>query len=467
MIREPALRTVIPSAVGLSGRRLRVTWLAVVMLIGFIGLVGAGTLPRVRRHQELEAAARGVKDGVPVLNVILPVRGKPVAEFTLPGTIQAIQETAIYARSDGYLTRRLVDIGDRVVGGQVLAEIDTPELDQQLYQAKATLAQARAARAQTAAGLEQARSALVHIQAQLEYNGTNLSRWRTLKERELVAQQDVDDRQVLVTTAQADVKAAQANIVALEASVAAADANVVSNQANVQRLLEMQSFQKIRAPFAGIITVRNVDNGALISSGSATSNTPLFRMAQIDSLRIYVSVPQTFVTDVKPGLTAELVVREFPQRVFPGRVVSTAGALDPASRTLLTEVRIQNEGEVLRPGMYTDVRFQLTRAAPPLVIPSSALIIRSGPPRVAIVGADGKVRFPVVQLGRDFGTTVEVVGGLSERDRLLVTPPDTLQEGAVVRIPASPTGAAEVSGQDRQVRRSDDLHHEGEASRFR
>ncbi len=440
MIREPALPAAVPRAVGLSGRRRPVTRLAVIMLIGVIGLVAVGILPRVRRHQDLEAAARAVKDGVPVVNVILPVRGKPDAEFMLPGTIQAIQETAIYARVDGYLRRRLVDIGDRVVAGQVLAEIDTPELDQQLYQAKATLAQARAARAQAVASLEQARSALVHTQAQLEYNGTNLSRWRTLKERELVAQQDVDDRQVLVTTAQADVKAAQANVVALEASVAAADANVVSNQANVQRLLEMQSFQKIRAPFPGIVTVRNVDNGALISSGSATSNTPLFRMAQIDSLRIYVSVPQTFVTDVKPGLVAELVVREFPQRVFTGRVVSTAGALDPTSRTLLTEVRIQNDGELLRPGMYTDVRFHLVRSDPPLVIPSSALIIRSGPPRVAVVGADSRVRFPLIQLGRDFGTTVEVVGGLSERDRLLVTPSDTLQEGAAVKVAASSAG---------------------------
>src|SRR5256712_6528437 len=437
MIREPAVRTAIPRALGLSGRRLPVTRLAVIMLIGVIGLVVVGTLPRVRRHQDLEAAARAVKDGVPVVNVILPVRGKPVAEFTLPGTIQAIQETAIYARADGYLKRRLVDIGDRVVAGQVLAEIDTPELDQQLYQAKATLAQAQAARAQALASLEQARSALVHNQAQLEYNGTNLWRWRTLKERELLAQQDVDDRQVLVTTAQADVKAAQANVVALEANVAAADANVVSNQANVQRLLEMQSFQKIRAPFPGIITVRNVDNGALISSGSATSNTALFRMAQIDSLRIFVSVPQTFVTDVKPGLTADLVVREFPQRVFPGKVVSTAGALDPTSRTLLTEVHIQNEGEVLRPGMYTDVRFHLVRADPPLVIPSSALIIRSGPPRVAVAGAHGRVRFPVGQLGRDFGATGEVVGGLSGRGRLLVTPPDTPQEGPAVQAAGS------------------------------
>jgi len=437
---ESALPAAVPRPAGSSGRRLRVTRLVVILLIGIIGLVALGTLPRVRRHQDLAAAARAVKDGVPVVSVILPVHGKPDAEFTLPGTIQAIQETAISARVDGYLKRRLVDIGDRVVAGQVLAEIDTPELDQQLYQAKATLAQAQAARAQAVASLEQARSALVHNQVQLEYNGTNLWRWRTLKERELVAQQDVDDRQVLVTTAQADVKAAQANVVALEASVAAADANVASNQANVQRLVDMQSFQRIRAPFPGIITVRNVDNGALISSGSTTTNTPLFRMAQIDSLRIFVSVPQTFVTDVRPGLPAELLVREFPQRVFPGRVVSTAGALDPTSRTLLTEVRIQNEGELLRPGMYTDVRFHLMRTDPPLVIPSSALIIRSGPPRVAVVGADGRVRFPVVQLCRDFGTTVEVVGGLSERDRLLVTPPDTLQEGAAVQVAAPSAG---------------------------
>jgi RND family efflux transporter MFP subunit len=212
---------------------------------------------------------------------------------------------------------------------------------------------------------------------------------------------------------------------------------VTSNQANVQRLMDLQSFQRIRAPFAGIVTVRNVDNGALISSGSATSNMPLFRMAQIDSLRIYINLPQTFVPDVRPGLAADLVVREYPQRVFRGQVVSTAGALDPASRTLLTEVRLRNDGEILRPGMYTDVKFRLVRADPPLVIASSALIVRSGAPRVAIVGSDNRVRFQVVQLGRDFGSTVEIANGLSEQDRVLATPPDSLQDGAAVQVASS------------------------------
>ncbi len=164
-------------------------------------------------------------------------------------------------------------------------------------------------------------------------------------------------------------------------------------------------------------------------------------MAQIDSLRIYVNVPQTFVTAITPGLGAQLVVREFPQQVFSAQVVSTAGALNPGSQTLLTEVRMHNGGGLLRPGTYTDVKFHLTRPDPPLVIPSSALIIRSGPPRVATVGPDNEVRFRLVQLGWDYGTTVEVIQGLSEQDRLVVAPPDGLQEGVVVSPVASSTSS--------------------------
>jgi len=403
-----------------------------VTMVGFATLVAVGIAPWMWRHAEPAAAVLTVDTSAPSLAVMVPPRAPRATDLVLPGSIQAIQETAIYARVDGYLKRRLVNIGDRVQTGQVLAEIDTPELDQQLSQARATLAQAEASLAQARASLQQARATLQHNQAQLAYNRTTLSRWRTLKDKELVAQQDVDDRQVLADSSQADVEAAQANVDALQASVVAADANVTANQANVQRLLDTQSFQKVRAPFPGIVTVRNVDNGALISSGSSSGNTPLFRMAQIDSLRVYVNVPQTFLTAITPGLGAQLVVREFPQHVFSAQVASTAGALDPGSRTLLTEVRMPNEGGLLRPGMYTDVKFHLTRPDPPLVIPSTALIIRSGPPRVATVGSDNKVRLQPVQLGRDYGTTVEVVQGLSEQDRLVVAPPDALQEGTVV-----------------------------------
>jgi membrane fusion protein, multidrug efflux system len=413
-----------------------------VTMVGLVSLVAVGIAPRLWRHEELAAAGRPVNPSAPSVTVMVPPRAPRATDLVLPGSIQAIQETAIYARADGYLKRRLVDIGDRVQSGQVLAEIDTPELDQQLSQAKATLAQAEASLAQARSSLQQARATLQHNQAQLAYNQTNLARWRTLKEKELVAQQDVDDRQVLADSGQADVDAARANVDALQASVVAADANVTANRANVQRLADLQSFQTIRAPFPGIITVRNVDNGALISAGSGTANTPLFRMAQIDSLRVYVNVPQTFLTAITPGLGAQLVVREFPQQVFSGQVVSTAGALDPGSRTLLTEVRMHNEGGLLRPGMYTDVKFHLTRPDPPLVIPSTALIIRSGPPRVATVGSDSTVRFRAVQLGRDYGSTVEVIQGLSEQDRLVVAPPDGLQDGAVV----NPVASAATSG---------------------
>jgi membrane fusion protein, multidrug efflux system len=420
----------------------RVTRILSVTVVGLVSLVVVGTAPRPWRHEEPAAAVRTMNTSAPSVTVMVPPRAPRTTDLVLPGTIQAIQETAIYARVDGYLKRRLVDIGDRVQSGQVLAEIDTPELDQQLSQAKATLAQAEATLAQARSGLQQARATLQHNQAQLAYNRTNLSRWRTLKEKELVAQQDVDDRQVLADSGQADVDAAQANVDALQASVAAADANVTANRANVQRLVDMQSFQTVRAPFPGIITVRNVDNGALISAGSVTGNTPLFRMAQIDNLRIFVNVPQTFVTAITPGLGAQLVVREFPQQVFSAQVVSTAGALDPNSRTLLTEVRMHNEGGLLRPGMYTDVKFHLTRPDPPLNIPSSALIIRSGPPSVATVGPDNRIRLRLVQLGRDYGTTVEVIQGLTEQDRLVVAPPDGLQDGTVV----NPVASAAISG---------------------
>jgi RND family efflux transporter MFP subunit len=234
------------------------------------------------------------------------------------------------------------------------------------------------------------------------------------------------------------VKSGEADVDAARANVSAAEANVVANRANVERIANLQSFQKIRAPFSGVITVRNVDNGALIGAGSGSNTQPLFRLAQTDSLRVFVNLPQSFVPTVAPGLSAELVVREYPQRHFTAQIASLAGALDPATRTLLTEVRMRNEGELLRPGMYADVKFHLTHADPPLIIPASALIVRSGPPRVATVGAANKVRFQIVQLGRDYGTTVEVVDGLKESDQLLVAPPDDLQEGGVVRTLAAP-----------------------------
>ena len=396
------------------------TRLLALTVVVMVILAVIGFAPRLWRERQLRATVRDAETMAPPVTVALARRAPTVTDLVLPGSIQAVQETAIYARVDGYLRRRLVNIGDRVQSDQVLAEIDTPEITQQLYQAKAALAQAVSA-------LEQARATLQHNETQLEYNRTNLTRWRTMKDRNLVAQQDVDDRQVQVNSGQADVAAGQAN-------VAAAEANVTANKANVERLTYLQSFQKVRAPFAGVITVRNVDNGALIGAGSGTNTQPLFRMAQTDSLRIFVNVPQAYVASIAPGLKTEVAVREFPKKPFIAEVANLAGALDPVSRTMLTEVRMKNEGELLRPGTYADVKFQLTRSDPPLIVPASALIFRSGQPRVATVSGANKVRFQTVQLGRDYGTSVEVVDGLSEKDRLLIAPPDDLQDGDSVRV---------------------------------
>lgn len=405
---------------GSSEARQRGSARVVLLTVGILVILAVvGIAPHLWRDRQLRANVHEAETLAPLVTVAFPTHGPATTDLVLPGSVQAIQETAIYSRVDGYLRRRRVNIGDHVQSGQVLAEIDTPELDQQVYQAKAALAQAISA-------LQQMRASLQHTQTQLDYNRTNLDRWRSMKERNLVAQQDVDDRQVQVNAGQADVAAAQAN-------VAAAEANVTANSANVKRLVDLQSFQNIRAPFAGVITVRNVDNGALIGAGSSTNTQPLFRLAETDSLRIFVNVPQAYVASVAPGLKTELSVREFPQRHFTAQVASLAGALDPVSRTMLTEVRMSNEGELLRPGMYADVKFQLTRKEPPLIVPAGALIFRSGLPRVATLAGSNKVRFQTVQIGRDYGSTVEVVDGLSDKDRLLIAPPDDLQDGDAVR----------------------------------
>ncbi len=412
---------------------MRPVRIVAIGVLSLAALLAIGIIPRIQRRAELAASVRATGAAVPAVPVMTPAAAPRTTELVLPGNVQAIQETALYSRVDGYLRRRLVDIGDRVTAGQVLAEIDTPDLDQQLAQARATLAQADASLAQVRSSLQQAQATLQHNRASLEYSRTNLARWRALRQQDLVAQQDVDDRQVAFDASRADVEAAQANVEAIRSSVGASEANVQANRANVQRLHDLQAYQRVRAPFSGIITARFVDSGALITAGSSTSNTPMFRIAQTDTLRIFVNVPQTFMMSIRSGMSAEILVREYPQRRFAARVVSTAGALDPASRTLLTEVRIGNPDDVLRPGMYGDVRFHVDRDHPPLLIPTSALVIRREGPRVAVVGDDDKASLKAVEIGRDYGSTVEIVSGLTERDRVIIDPPDGILDGTAVR----------------------------------
>jgi RND family efflux transporter MFP subunit len=421
----------------------RTTWSLLIGVVLVVILIGIGVLPRLRQNAELVAASTAPDVGLVQVSIVPPRRSDEPIDLVLPSNIQAIEEAAIYARTNGYVRERYVDIGDRVAAGKVLAQIDTPELDQELSQARAALAQtrsglaqARASFTQAQANLNQARAGLEQSKANEGFAGVTADRFGKLERDELIAHQDADEKRTALAAArattavsQAHVEAMQANLGALEASVEAARANVAASEANVQRLMALQSFQRVEAPFAGIITARGIDRGALITSGSGNGATWLFRIAHVENLRIFVNVPQTFVRSITAGQEAQVLVPEFPKRAFVGKIASTAGALDPASRTLLTEVRLRNDDHALMPGMYAQVKFSLVPADAVWVVPATTLIARSAGPQVVDVRRDGTVHYLGVQLGRDLGQTVEVVAGLNGSERLVLSPPDGLKEG--------------------------------------
>ncbi len=364
----------------------RTTWSLLIGIVLAVTLLGIGVLPRLRQNAELVAASAAPDAGLVQVSVAPPKRPDGPIDLVLPSNIQAIEEATIYARTNGYVRERYVDIGAPVTAGKVLAQIDTPELDQELSQARAALAQTRSALAQARASYTQAQANLSQSHAGLEQSRANESfakvtaeRFGKLERDELVAHQDADEKRTALAAAsattavsQANVAAMEANLGALEASVEAARATVAASEANVQRLLALQSFQKVEAPFAGIITARGIDRGALITSGSGNGAPWMFRIAHVENLRIFVNVPQTFVRSITPGQEAQVLVPEFPTRPFVGKIASTAGALDPTSRTLLTEVRLKNDDHALMPGMYAQVKFSLVPADTVWVIPATA-----------------------------------------------------------------------------------------------
>jgi len=316
-----------------------------------------------------------------------------------------------------------VDIGDRVREGQLLATIAAPELDRQVDQAAATLKQSEATLQQANANLQQgeANERIARITAE---------RWAHLTVKGAVSRQENDQYQ-------AQFQAQTANVDALNKAIAAAKSNVAAAQASLDHLKELQIYEQVKAPFAGVITVRNVDVGALITTG----NTLLFRIAQTGTLRTYVNVPQTNANSVRVGQPAFLSVSNLPGRRFPGRVTRTASALDPASRTLLAEVQVPNPTGELMPGMYASVDLNTRRADPPLLVPGDALVVRSEGTVLAVVDPDNVVHYRKIDIGRDFGTTVEVLSGIANGDRVIVNPSDAAKEGAKVKPVALP-GAA-------------------------
>ncbi len=379
-------------------------------------LLVAGYLPRRNRERNLVRATDELKTEVPEVTVARAERSPALGDLTLPGNVTPLTEALINARASGYIKRRLVDIGDRVKQGQLLAEIDSPELDEQVRQAEAGVSQAKAA----LAGAQQLQR---QANARLNLARVTAERWRILVQKGVVSRQEADQRD-------ADLEAQQATVESAQASVKAAEDSVRASEANLRRLVEMQAFEKVTAPFAGIITARNVDIGSLIP---AAGGPPLFRIAQIDRLRIMVDVPQTSAAFVRVGGAAEVTLQELPGRRFSGRISRTANALEASTRTLPTEVEVANPDGILLPNMFAQVRLMKVGAASAALIPGDALIVRPNGTQVAIVAAGNRIHFQPIEVGRDFGQVTEVRSGLSGDEVVVVNATDDVREGAEVK----------------------------------
>jgi RND family efflux transporter MFP subunit len=365
--------------------------IAIIAVIVVIAIVIAGVVPRLRAKAALRVETNSL--AVPEVQVIQPKRGSTAQEIILPGNIQAFIDAPIYARTNGYLRSWTSDIGARVKKGQLLAEIETPEVDQQLLQARADLNTA---------------------QANENLSQITFNRFEGLKNTDSVSTQDVDNA---------------------AGDYAAKKAIVDSARSNVNRLEDLQSFEKIYAPFDGVITARNTDVGQLIDSGSSGGVAKeLFHIAAIRTLRVYINVPQQYSVAAKPGIVADLSLAQFPGRTFQGKLVRTANAIDLATRTLLVEVDVDNATGELLPGAFAEVHLKLPTEIPSYILPVNALIFRAQGLQIATVDNGNRAKLVTIVLGRDFGATVEVVSGLTDADKVIVSPPDSLVDGEQVQI---------------------------------
>jgi membrane fusion protein (multidrug efflux system) len=383
-------------------------------LAALAALFLAGYLPRLKARRSLAASSAAAAADAPRVDVIKAKVQSNVRTLSLPGSIQALEATALYARASGYVRSWLVDIGDKVTQGQLLAVIDTPELDRQLQQARATLGQTRAS-------LEQAA-------ANEKYAAVTARRYQALAAQHFVSRQEVDQ-----TQAQADVGVA---------NVHAAQAAIAAQTANVRQLEQLKAFARVTAPFAGIVTERNIERGTLVTPGSAAGK-PLYRIAISNPLRVLVQVPQALASGIAPLAPVQVRARQYPGRDFAGKVTRTAGALDPATRTLTVEAQVANDKGELFPGAYADVTFSAPLAHGVTVVPASAVIVDAEGVRVATVDANSRAHFIPVQIGRDQGQELEIVQGLTGKERVIAAPAGNLVEGAVVKV--NPPAAAVVA----------------------
>src|ERR1700678_1206099 len=356
-------------------------------------LLTAGAVTLLNRKSDADALAKETEVvSVPTVAVIQPKVEAGNDELLLPGNLLGFIESPIFARTNGYLLRWYKDIGSKVQKGELLASIDTPEVDQELSQARASREQIKAA------------LALAKISS---------DRWTNLRKTDSVSQQEADQQT-------SGYQQAQANL-------AAADANV-------RRLEELESFKSVYAPFSGVLTRRNVDPGALINSGAGATGRELFDIARVDPLRVYISVPQAYAPSMKVGVKAVVTLQEFPGEKFLGTIARTADAIDPATRTLNTEVDVPNKDGKLLSGSFGQVHFATGTSVPRITIPVNAMLFRAQGPQVAVVDSNGKVHLHPITIGRDFGATLEILGGIEVSDQIVINPSDSLEEGQQVHV---------------------------------
>lgn len=363
-----------------------------VGLIVVVLLVAGAVSLLTRMHSSRVLAETTVQNAVPSVAVVHPTAEKPDEELVLPGTLQAYVESPIYARTNGYLLRWYKDIGSHVKQGELLADIDTPEVDQELMQA-------RAARQQVVAAMDLAK--------------INSDRYQSLRKTDSVSQEEADTQ---------------------SSGYQQATANLAAADANVKRLQELEGFKHVYAPFDGVITKRTVDPGALINAGAGAAGRELFDIARTDPLRVYVAVPQTYAPAIHDGLDAVVTLQEFPGQKFSASVTRTADAIDPVARTLNTEVDVPNKDGKLLPGSFGEVHFKPNINAKKVTVPVNAMLFRREGAQVAVVGPDGKVQLRHISIGRDYGTTLEIVGGVDANDLVIVNPSDSIEDGEKVNI---------------------------------
>jgi multidrug efflux system membrane fusion protein len=375
-----------PELPAASPRRAVIIVVLVVLLLALSGVVSVFSRLRASRALAKETDV----DAVATVAVVHPLVEKPDEELVLPASLQAYEESPIYARTNGYLLKWYKDIGSHVNKGELLADIDTPEVDQELSQARATRQQAS---------------------AQLDIAKISADRWQNLRKTDSVSQQETD----MQTSAYQQ-----------------AIANLAGVEANLRRLEQLESFKHVYAPFSGVLVKRDVDPGALINAGGA--GTELFIVAKVDPLRVFTSVPQIYSPAIKNGMPAFITLPELAGKQFPGTVARTADAIDPVTRTLLTEVDVPNKNGQLFRGSFGEVHFKPKINAAKVTVPVNALIFQHDGAQVAVVGGDNKVQLRPITIGRDYGTTLEVLGGVNADDRIIINPDDSLEDGQTVNV---------------------------------